>query len=49
MALQFTTSYLQDSMHLFRYYKKLADGALRRVTDEQICSCWTRTQIPSRL
>ena len=36
MALQFTTSYLLDSMHLLRYYKKLADSALAQVTDEQI-------------
>jgi uncharacterized damage-inducible protein DinB len=36
MALQFTTSYLQDSIHLLRYYKKLAEDALAQVTDEQI-------------
>ena len=36
MALQFTTSYLEDSIGLFRHYKKLADGALAQVTDEQI-------------
>jgi hypothetical protein len=34
MALQFTTSYLDDSLTLFRYYKKLGDGALRQVSDE---------------
>lgn len=36
MTLQFTTSYLEDSIGLFRHYKKLADGALAQVTDEQI-------------
>jgi hypothetical protein len=32
----FTTSYLQDSLSLFRYYKKLAEQAIERVTDEQL-------------
>jgi hypothetical protein len=36
MALEFTTSYLQDSLTLFRYYKKLAEGAIAQVTDEQL-------------
>ncbi len=36
MALQFTTSYIEDSLTLFRYYKKLADGAMAQVTDEQL-------------
>jgi Protein of unknown function (DUF1572) len=36
MALQFTTSYLEDSIALFRYYKKLAEGAMTQVTDEQL-------------
>src|SRR6202049_1705688 len=36
MALKFTTSYLEDSLTLFRYYKKLADRALEQVTDEQL-------------
>ncbi|MGH9617092.1 MAG: DUF1572 domain-containing protein [Acidobacteriaceae bacterium] len=36
MGLQFTTSYLQDSIDLLRYYKKLADRAIARVTDEQL-------------
>ncbi len=36
MALQFTTSYLEDSIALFRHYKKLAEGALAQVTDEQL-------------
>ncbi len=36
MALQFTTSYIEDSVLLFRYYKKLADRALAQVNDEQL-------------
>lgn len=36
MALQFTTSYLQDSLTLFRYYKNLAERAIGQVTDEQL-------------
>ena len=36
MAHQFTTSYLADSLTLFRQYKKLADGAMAQVTDEQL-------------
>ena len=28
MALQFTTSHLEDSLSLFRYYKKLAEKAM---------------------
>ncbi len=36
MALQFTTSYIEDSIGLFRHYKKLADGALAQVSDEQM-------------
>jgi hypothetical protein len=36
MALQFTTAYLEDSLSLFRYYKKLAEGAMAQVTDEQL-------------
>jgi hypothetical protein len=36
MALKFTTSYLEDSLAVFRYYKKLADGAMAQVTDAQI-------------
>lgn len=34
MALEFTTSCLQDSGTLFRQYKKLADSALAQVKDE---------------
>ena len=36
MALKFTTSYIEDSLTLFRYYKQLADRALEQVTDEQL-------------
>jgi hypothetical protein len=36
MALKFTTSYLEDSLDLFRYYKKLAERAMEQVTDEQL-------------
>jgi hypothetical protein len=36
MALQFTTSYIQDSLSLFRYYKKLADRAMAQITDEHL-------------
>lgn len=36
MALEFTTSYLKDSLSLFRYYKKLAEGAIAQVADDQL-------------
>ncbi|GGG95115.1 DUF1572 domain-containing protein [Silvibacterium dinghuense] len=36
MALRFTTSYLDDSISLFRYYKKLGDQAVEQVSDEQL-------------
>ena len=36
MALQFTTSYLEDSIGLLLYYQKLAESAVEQVTDEQI-------------
>ena len=36
MALKFTTSYLEDSLSLFRYYKNLAEHAMEQVTDEQL-------------
>jgi len=36
MALRFTTSYLGDSLTLFRYYKKLVEGALEQVSDDQL-------------
>src|SRR6202030_2339715 len=36
MALKFTTSYIEDSLTLFRYYKKLAERAMEQVTDDQL-------------
>ena len=36
MALQFTTSYLEDSLAVFRQYKKHAEGAMAQLTDEQL-------------
>lgn len=36
MTLELTTSYLQDVIPLFRYYKALADRAIAQVTDEQL-------------
>jgi hypothetical protein len=36
MALQFTTSYVEDSLGVFRYYKKLAERAMAQVSDERL-------------
>ncbi|HVU47821.1 MAG TPA: DUF1572 domain-containing protein [Terracidiphilus sp.] len=36
MPLKFTTSYVEDSTALFRFYKQLADRAMAQVTDEQL-------------
>ena len=36
MALRFTNSYLEDSLTLFRYYKRLVEGAIAQVSDEQL-------------
>jgi Protein of unknown function (DUF1572) len=36
MALQLTTSYIEDSLGLFRHYKRLAERAMEQVTDEQL-------------
>jgi hypothetical protein len=36
MAVQFTTSYLEDSLAVFRQYKNLAERAMAQVTDEQL-------------
>jgi uncharacterized damage-inducible protein DinB len=36
MAHQFSTSYIEDSIALFRYYKKLGEGAMAQLTDEQL-------------
>jgi hypothetical protein len=37
MALEFTTSYLEDSILLLRYYKKIAERAISQATDSQLC------------
>ncbi len=36
MALEFTTSYLEDSLTLFAYYKKLAERAMDQVIDADL-------------
>jgi hypothetical protein len=36
MALQFTTSYLQDSREVFLYYKRLAERAMAQLDEEQL-------------
>ncbi|MBI1356300.1 MAG: DUF1572 domain-containing protein [Acidobacteria bacterium] len=36
MALQLTTNYVEDSLTLFRFYKKLAEGAMQQVDEEQL-------------
>jgi uncharacterized damage-inducible protein DinB len=36
MALKFSTSYVEDSLTLFRYYKNLAERAMAQVTDAQL-------------
>ena len=36
MALKFTMSYLEDSLSVFRQYKKLAERAMEQVTEEQL-------------
>jgi hypothetical protein len=36
MAHKFSTSYLEDSLSLFHYYKKLGEGAMEQVNDEQL-------------
>ena len=36
MALKFSTSYIEDSLTLFHYYKKLAERAMEQLTDEQL-------------
>ena len=36
MALKFTTSYLEDALSLFRYYKLLAERAMAQVRDEDL-------------
>jgi len=36
MTLEFTTSYIQDSVAIFRYYKRLGERAMEQVTEEQL-------------
>jgi hypothetical protein len=36
MALEFTTSYLKDSIDLFRFYKRLGDRAIEQAPDEAL-------------
>ena len=36
MAHQFSTDYIQDSIAIFRQYKRFADKAMEQVTDEQL-------------
>jgi hypothetical protein len=36
MPHQFTTSYIEDSLSLFRQTKKLAEGAMEQISDEQM-------------
>src|SRR5579863_9352854 len=36
MTLRCTTSYLEDSLSLFRYYKALAERAMAQITDDQL-------------
>jgi hypothetical protein len=36
MALEFTTSYIKDSLTIFRQYKRLAERAMDQVSDEQL-------------
>ncbi len=36
MALEFTTSYVEDAKSVLRYYKRLAERAMEQVTDEQL-------------
>jgi hypothetical protein len=36
MAHQFSTNYIEDSIAIFRQYKRLAEKAMEQVTDEQL-------------
>ena len=36
MALEFTTSYIEDAVGVFRYYKRLAERAMEQVADDQL-------------
>ena len=39
MTLRFTTSYLEDSLEVLRYYKKLGERAMEQVADEHLFTC----------
>jgi Protein of unknown function (DUF1572) len=36
MTLKFTTSYLEDAIGVFQYYKRLADASISRLSDQQV-------------
>jgi hypothetical protein len=36
MAHKFSTSHIEDSVSLFHFYKKLGEGAIAQVTDDQL-------------
>lgn len=36
MAHQFSTSYIEDSLSLFRFYKKMGERAMDQVSDDQL-------------
>jgi hypothetical protein len=36
MALKFTTSYIEDTLAIFRQYKQLGEKAMAQITDEQL-------------
>jgi Protein of unknown function (DUF1572) len=38
MAHRFMTSYLEDSIALFRHYKRLGEDAIAQVSDEHLCT-----------
>ena len=38
MGLKFTTSYIEDSLEVFRYYKRLAERAMEQTPDEGLFS-----------
>jgi uncharacterized damage-inducible protein DinB len=36
MTLKHTTAYLEDTISIFRYYKKLAENAMAQINDDQL-------------
>jgi len=38
MAHEFSTSYVKDSLAIFRHYKRFADRAIEQVSDDQLCA-----------